>query len=422
MPARNPPHAVRGLFGAGGISLVSWLPIVSVVAVALLASLRGAAGETIVLRNGGRIEGELLNPDEKPRKTYVVKLSTGGQVTFQTSQVEKVISTRPEMAEYEKTRSDYPDTAEGQWNLAEWCKEHRLEGLRKTHLKRVLELDPDHVQARRLLGYNKHSDGKWYTEEEWMTKQGYVRYNGQWKLPQEIELDEAKRKKDLAEKEWIKNIKQWREWLGGSRSKQGKENLRAIRDPAACRALAMNLVKESSTEMRTLYVDILSKIPGPESEATLAYTAMEDSDEEIRLNCLDILAKTKSPETVAYFVHRLGDKNNAMVNRAGVAIGRMKEPSTIRPLIDALITTHKEIVRSGGSPGSTSSSFGTRGTPGGGMSFGQKTVVLVHHVQNQPVLDALIAITRQNFSFDQRAWKTWYAAQTKAADVDVRRN
>jgi hypothetical protein len=397
--------------------------IAALAAMALLASLRGARAETFVLRNGGRLEGELVNPDERPRKTYVIKLSSGGQVTFQVGQVEKVVSTRPEMAEYEKIRSDYPDTVEGQWNLAEWCKEHRLDSLRKTHLRRVLELDPENTQARRLLGYNKHNDGKWYTEEEWMIKQGYVRSpSGQWKLPQEIELEESKRKKELAEKEWIAKIKQWREWLSGNRSSQAKENLRAIRDPAACRALAKNLVKESNSDVRTLYVDVLSKIPGPEAEATLAYTAMEDSVEEIRLTCLDILQKSRSQETIAYFVHRLGDKDNAMVNRAGVALGRMKDPSTIRPLIDALITTHKEIVHSGGNPGSTSSTFGTRGTPGGGMSFGQKTVVVLHHIQNQDVLNALTGITRQNFSFDQRAWKTWYAAQTKAPDVDVRRN
>ena len=54
---------------------------------------------------------------------------------------------------------------EGQWKLAEWCHEHGLPDQRKTHLQRVIELDPDHVEARRLLGYSK-IDGKWMTQEE----------------------------------------------------------------------------------------------------------------------------------------------------------------------------------------------------------------------------------------------------------------
>jgi hypothetical protein len=43
-------------------------------------------------------------------------------------------------------------------------------------------------------------------------------------------------------------------------------------------------------------------------------------------------------------------------------------------------------------------------------------------VQNQEVLDALAAITGQNFSFDQRAWKTWFAGQNTTQAIDARRN
>ena len=37
-------------------------------------------------------------------------------------------------------------------------------------------------------------------------------------------------------------------------------------------------------------------------------------------------------------------------------------------------------------------------------------------------LDALIGITGQNFSFDQQAWKYWYASQKKRETFDVRHN
>ena len=81
------------------------------------------------------------------------------------------------------------DTAAAQWELAQWCREHKLSAEREVHLRRVIELDPDHVEARRALGYSK-IDGQWTTQEEAMTKRGYVRYKGQWKTPQEVEIAE----------------------------------------------------------------------------------------------------------------------------------------------------------------------------------------------------------------------------------------
>lgn len=390
--------------------------------VVLLGWGRWAPAEVLVLVHGGRLEGELVNPDETPRKTYVIRLSAGGQISLEAAQVKDVIATRPEMAEYEKVRSKYPDTAEGQWALAEWCKEHRLEPQRKALLERVIQLDPEHKQARALLGYTKHSDAKWYTVEEWKRKQGYVPYKDGWKLPQEIELLEDRRKKDLAEKDWAAKIKQWHDWLGGSRNKLALDKLKAIEDPMAVKALATNLLKEKSADIRLLYIEILSKIHTPEAEATLAYTSMEDENDELRLTSLDYLQKSHSPQTIQYFVSKLRDKNNATINRAGVALGRLKDSSTIGPLIDALISAHKEVIHSGaGGPGAMSSTFGTNGTPGGGMGFGNSTKVIVHHLQNQAVLDALIAITGQNFSFDQRAWKTWYLTQMKSPAIDARR-
>ncbi|MFH1268203.1 MAG: hypothetical protein ABIK89_20990 [Planctomycetota bacterium] len=39
-------------------------------------------GEVFVLASGGRVEGELLNPDESPRQSYVVKTQAGVEITL----------------------------------------------------------------------------------------------------------------------------------------------------------------------------------------------------------------------------------------------------------------------------------------------------------------------------------------------------
>ncbi|MGD0896308.1 MAG: HEAT repeat domain-containing protein [Thermoguttaceae bacterium] len=398
----------------------------------LLTILRPAAAEVFMLSHGGRIEGELVNPDEKPRQTYVIKPTAGGQVTLSADQVKEVLSVRPDVAEYEKVRPDYPDTAEGQWDLAQWCRDHKLPAQRKIHLQRVIELDPEHVEARRLLGYNK-IEGHWITQDEWMTKQGYVKYKNQWKLPQEVELLVDKRKQELAENEWFQKIKRWRGWLGTERDKQARQNFAAIADPSAVKALTdkLGLSKtdkrglDPSQEARLIYIEALGRIHTPEAGSVLAVVSIEDEEREVRLSAVEQLDSLKSPGIIQYYIgkHGLRNENNVIVKRAAIALGRLKDPSSIGPLIDALITQHKQQVGSG-NPGQMSMAFPTGGTKGGiGMGMGGNgPKIILLHVQNQSVLDALVAITGQNFGFDQRAWKTWYAAQNKAPPVDARRN
>ena len=72
-----------------------------------------------------------------------------------------------------------------------------------------------------------------------------------------------------------------------------------------------------------------------------------------------------------------------------------------------------------------SMSFPKGGSAGGGgigMGMGGGPKVVAVPMQNQAVLDVLVALTGQNFGFDQRAWKTWYATQDKPPVVNARRD
>lgn len=398
----------------------------TVAALVLLAAGR-AAGETVfVLTTGGRVTGELLNPEETPRQKFVIRAVGGARVTLEPSQVKQVLITRPEELQYEKIRPKYPDTVEGQWALAEWCFQQRLTAQREKHLRRVIELDPDHAEARRALGYSQ-LDGEWVTREEIMTRRGYQRYKGRWRTPQEIELLEKKRRVEIAEKEWAQKLGRWRDWLGTERDPQGRRNILAIDDPHAVEALTRNLTGDPSAHARTLYIEVLAKIGSPEAIEALAVCSIEDPVEEVRLTCLDYLEKKERPEVVAYYVGKLRAKDNRVVNLAAIGLGRMKDPSAVGPLIDALITVHKFKV-STGNPGSISTTFGTgpggSGAPpgAGGLSVGGRPRIVSRYIRNRYVLDALIALTGQNFNFDERAWKYWYAGQQKRPNVDTRRD
>ena len=402
-----------------GRHLLRWLILVSVLSAGIACQ-----AEIFVLANGGRISGELLNRQENPRKQYIVKVPGEGQITLAASQVEQVLKRRSEEEEYEKIRPAYPDTIEGQWALAEWCRQKRLPLERETHLKRMIELDPNQIDARRALGYIQN-DGQWITQDELMIERGYKLYKGHWVLPQAIELLETNAKLESARQEWIQNIKRWRGWLGTDRDSQARENFSDITDPMAVKALLLGLRDDASIPARLIYVEALAKINSPDAAMGLAVAAMEDPVEEVRQTCLDRLQTEKRPDVVDYFVSKLRNKksSNATINLAGFALGRMKDPSAVGPLIDALVTTHKLTIPKPGGEGSMSTTFGKGpGGSGGGMSMGGGPTYINKQFANQAVLDALAAITGVNFTFDQSAWRRWYAAQKKTETIDARRD
>jgi hypothetical protein len=342
-------------------------------------------------------------------------------MTLEAAQVEQVQKPKADALEYEKIAADYPDTVEGQWALAKWCTEKKLLDKRETHLNRILELDPDHVDARRLLGYTK-IDGKWTRRDDLMKDRGYIKTPSGWKLPQEIEQQAEKVNTEKEQIEWAQKINRWRNWLGTKRDDEARENLGKITEPAAVKALILGLRKESSADVRLLYVQALKNIDTGESERTLAINAIDDPTEEVRLTCLDYLKTKRRPEAVSYFVGKLKAKDNETVNLAGIALREMKDPSATGSLIDALITTHKFKVTQG-SEGSTSATFGNGpGNSGGGLSVGAKTQIFRRDVHNQAVLDALVAITGQNFGWDKAAWRDWLSAQKTPDSIDARRN
>lgn len=377
-----------------------------------------ASADIFHLTSGGQIQGELLNPDEKPRKTYLIELPEGGRLTLAADQVKETIALSADEEEYLRIRPQYADTVEGQWQLAEWCRERKLFSQRDTHLERIVELDPDHAEARRGLGFSQ-MDGRWVKRDEVMRERGYELYKGRWRTRQEIELMETKRQEELAEKEWFQKIERWVGWLSTDRAAEARKGLMEIRDPMAVKALTAGLKSNDSESLKRMYIDILFSIASPEAVKTLAMSAIEDPSEEIRLTCLDQLMKKPDHEAISYFVAQLRHKDNRVVNRAAVALRHMKDPSTIGPLVDALVTTHKFRIKQGGDPNQISTTFGS-GSPGG-LSVGGSTKVVTQALRNQEVLDALVAITGRSFDFDKRAWRAWHATLKAQQPVEARR-
>ncbi len=412
-------------------SAAVWLAIVFTFGWLLPAKDARADLFVFTLQSGGMIEGDWLNTHDRPLRFFHVRLGSGGVITLQRSQVSDFSRLPPALLTYRKIAPRYADNVEAQWQLAEWCREQGLDDQRQRHLQRIIQLDPDHVQARHGLGYTQVGS-RWLTREQWLKEQGYVYYRGKWRLSQEVDLMEAASQRQRTQREWTTRLQRWRDAIVSDRSPETAEQFKQIRDHHAVPGLVQLATKEKLFPLKQLYIQALGNINHRSALMALINLSMNDDDLETFHACVDQIARLQSPLATAIYIDGLKSSNNMRVNRAAFVLGRLGDQSAIAPLIDALVTTHK--VQPQQIPGQAS---GVNGLPisttfvntppgqlGGrkncntsrllppvqGTVFsptGQPQVVSVR-VPNQEVLSALDRLTGgANFGFDQEAWRNW---------------
>src|SRR5712672_3276289 len=139
------------------------------------------------LTGGGHLEGKLLPADDASKLNCTIELSAGGRVTIARSQIAKIDTVTDAVAEYQKMARTTPDTVDAHWQLSEWCREHKLRDERRKHLDRILELNPNHADARAALGFHQ-KDGQWMNRDDVMAARGLVLFDGKYVTPQQVEL------------------------------------------------------------------------------------------------------------------------------------------------------------------------------------------------------------------------------------------
>lgn len=257
--------------------------------------------------------------------------------------------------------------------------------------------------------------------QELMAERGLVRYRGAWRTVQEIEIIEAGERNDAARRQWKEKIERLRKAIGQpATADRAIEEIREIADPAAVSALGEALAGERDQRVRSLYVEALSHIRSPDAVAVLVTAAVDHPDAVTRADACDRLVVIGPRLAAPPLVAALSGGDNARINRAAEALGRLGLGEAVGPLIDALETEHVAVVNEGGGPGSTSVTFTPNG--GGGLSAGGGPKRVKGTVRNDAVLAALVTLTGANFEWDEAAWKAWRASrEAPPADYDPRR-
>lgn len=152
------------------------------------------SADEIILKDGRKVEGTIIFKDAN-KITIQTKY---GPVDFKMSEVKEVIEKKTKDQLYEEmVQKTNPRDTKELMTLVSWCKENGMISKQKKHLRQIISLDPNHEEARKLLGYVKHQ-GKWVTEKEKQKMEeeaareekiaaGLVEYNGEWMPKEDVE-------------------------------------------------------------------------------------------------------------------------------------------------------------------------------------------------------------------------------------------
>ena len=410
--------------------------------VAGLACSQPVDADVLRLKNGGELRGRVVTAVTRtPGERIVVETLCGALVEVDGDTVAFIARRSLVVEEYETRARRAEDTVAGQWELAEWGRTHRLIRQRDRHLRRVVELEPDHQKAHRAL---KHTlrDGRWMSREEYMESRGLVRYRGRYVTPQEKEILEQREIAGGREAAWFRKVRIWHGWLTGrdaDRRARAEGDLLQVNSPDAIRSLRKFLGGDPNTSVRLLYVRVLGGIAGRPPVAPLVHAALRDEKYVVRSLAIESIGAERQAVAVPLFIGGLRDRSNKVVRRSATALGKSGDRRAVAPLIAALSTAHLFRVRVPGSR-HPSYGFGADGTPlnqaaryglppeviqglqAGRFPYGviilppqfanlETHLITVRVIRRNPeVLGALVELTGENLAYDERGWHLWWLA------------
>lgn len=159
---------------------------------ALVSLATPLAADTIHLKNGGTIEGKILSRTEDG-----VEIQLGrSRVVVAQARIQRIeLGPAPWDVYRERAAAIEAGDLDAHLALALWAKERSLPDEADEQFERVLAIDPDHGEARRLLGHRKVGD-RWMTGDEYrehMRSTGHVYRDGRWVDAEEIRAQEEEK-------------------------------------------------------------------------------------------------------------------------------------------------------------------------------------------------------------------------------------
>ncbi len=379
------------------------------------------SADTVHLNSGGQLEGTVTRFDQAKVPYAVVTLEPGIKIAIVAHQIGRVVG-ESALDEYRQKAAEASADAEQQYELARWCRQQNLRAQSRYHLHRTIQSDPDHSAARTALGYTYH-EGQWVRLARLQQSRGLVRVGNSYRLPAALMLEEAKSDERFQTRQWQLELSRLQKTMarGGDRAAEAREQLLAIRDPLAAKAFADELANQRQPrEMRLFWISRLASLDGSAAIDALVMTGLKDSDAVIREQALEAVSHRAPQAAIARLVPLLKSSDNGQVRAAAEALAYFPTPELVPPLVDALVTKHKQQIGGGGGDGIAA---GFSPTGGGGFSTGGKVQIKEVPIENPPVLKLLRELEPSvDFGFNQLGWRQYLASRYSSAAGHLRRD
>ncbi len=148
------------------------------VLLALLAA--PAAADEVVLRNGSRFSGRVLEQGDR-----VTVQMDYGTMTFRKLDVREVLRSDDPLKDLEQ-KVEAATTTQKLFEAALWARDRGLPGRSNELCEKVLLLEPDHEGARKAMGYER-LEGGWLRGDDLMVARGFVKHEGKWLKRETVE-------------------------------------------------------------------------------------------------------------------------------------------------------------------------------------------------------------------------------------------
>jgi len=335
--------------------------------------------------------------------------------------------------EYRETREDiYKRKAaalkdgdlKGHVELGRWCKENGLTACAAEEWKKVIALSPDHEEARAGLGHVKH-EGKWLTEEEAAKAKGLVKHKGRWVTPEERDLDIALDEQRDLDRRMVLEVRKWLDKLAATDEKKradAVDNLSKFDDKYKVKPY-LAAAHTSYKHQRLFVAQELGRIRKDLGDSAwtatkaLARRAIWDEWDEVRSAAIKSMRDIAHPDAAIAITGYLDEESPIVRMRAADAAGWFKDLRAVPPLcvqldraVDSLRFIEKwgkeiaQIIRD-----TLITRDGSRLQIPANIRFdvfdkeGRRRL----EEERQVLVEALKAVTGQDFGDDVAKWRAW---------------
>jgi hypothetical protein len=328
------------------------------IAVGLLTcSVPVLASDVVKLRGGGTIRGLIV--DHRSNDDAIRFRTQRDEIPILQSAIERIERDSDIDTRYWLAREYFDETAAGYYELALWCDANQLEDARDEHLNDVLQLDPDHADARKRLGFVRRGR-EWVVDQPAKQRGEAAGDRRDVTASDGIAARRAERTETLRTRQetlrkqqeiyqTVASIAARLESGNATHIRQARADLAEIRDPLAIGPLTKAMQKASVANRASL-VEAIGEIQAPEASYALAITAAIDLSPEVRGTAIDLMRGR--PQDRERFVpvleQALRSEKTGLIYNAAAALDVLGQRQSVPHLIGALVTPAHTNPKSGG--------------------------------------------------------------------------